>query len=92
MKPRFVEDMILVMILLQVFRGSNRILAVYTWRMEDARLIHRELYLGSGHYFLVKRGDWNLRLWNKVLFCFNKSGSANGDMSCRREQGYRELA
>ena len=68
MKPRFVEDMILVMILLQVFRGSNRILAVYTWRMEDARLIHRELYLGSGHYFLVKRGDWNLRLWNKVLF------------------------
>ena len=84
MKPRFVEDMILVMILLQVFRGSNRILAVYPWRMKDASLIHRELYLGSGHYFLGKRGDCNLKLRNKVFSYFNKSGCANGDISCRR--------
>ena len=49
MKPRFVADMVLVMILLQQFRGLNRELTVYTWRMKDARVVHRELYLGSGH-------------------------------------------
>ncbi len=49
MKPRFVENMVLVMILLQQFRGLNSEFTVYTWRMEDARVIHRELYLGSGH-------------------------------------------
>ena len=57
MKPRFVEDMVLVMILLQVFRGSNRILTVYIWRVEDASVIHRKLYLGSGHCFLEERED-----------------------------------
>ena len=49
MKTRFVEYMVLVMILLQQFRGLNRELSVHTWRMKDARVIHRELYLGSGH-------------------------------------------
>ena len=57
MKSRFVEDVVLVMVLLQVFRGSSRELTVYTWRMEDASVIHRELYLGSGHCFLRKIED-----------------------------------
>ena len=54
MEPRFVENMVLVMILLQQFRGLNREFTIYTWRMEDARVIHRELYLGSGHRLFEK--------------------------------------
>ena len=49
MKPRFVADMVLVMVLLQQFRGLTRKLTVHAWRMKDARVIHRELYVGSRH-------------------------------------------